>query len=260
MKWIDAWAGAGIFLVVLTANADEQFAELKCGDNLYKNVTITTVTATDIYFTYSGGIGNAKLKNLSPELQKHFHFDALKAGTEEKAQAEATAQYRQNAIAEAANRDEKLPPPYYDSGDLVVPKIFARSFRGEKPPPIVIDRWVTLPPQKPEGKFLMLLFWATTGVQNRRVVPLINDFAAKFKDRMMVIGLSNEPDDVMRTNMPPVNFSVGTDMQGRSLQAFEVTGIPHVVLIDPTGIVRFEGPPIYLTEKDLKHFLDTYGP
>jgi hypothetical protein len=106
----------------------------------------------------------------------------------------------------------------------------------------------------------MLLFWATSGVHNLRVVPLINDFAAKFKDRMMVIALSNEPDDVMRTNMPPVNFSVGTDMQGRSLQAFEVTGIPHVVLIDPKGIVRFEGPPIYLTEKDLKHFLDTYAP
>ena len=35
-------------------------------------------------------------------------------------------------------------------------------------------------------------------------------------------------DNQMRTNMPPVNFSVGTDMQGRSLQSFEVTGIPHL--------------------------------
>ena len=260
MKWMNACAGAGIFLAVLAANADEKFAVLKCGDNVYSNVTVTTVTATDIYFTYAGGIGNAKLKNLSPELQKHFHFDADKAGAREKEQAAATVQYKQNAIQEAADRDQKLPAPYYDSGDLVVPKIFARSFRGEHPPPIVIDRWVTLAPPKPDGKFLMLLFFATSGEQNRGMIPRINDFAAKFKDRMVVIGLSNESEDVMRTNLPPVNFSVGTDMQARSLQSFEVTGIPHLVLMDPTGIVRFEGPPIYLEEKDLKHFLDTYGP
>ncbi len=260
MKWINACAGAGIFLVVLAANADEKFAVLKCGDNVYSNVTVTTVTATDIYFSYPGGMGNAKLKNLSPELQKHFHFDAAKAGTEEKERAEATAQYKQNAIQEAADSQGKLPAPYYDNGDLVVPKIFAHSFRGERPPPILIDRWVTLPPPRPDGKFVMLLFFATSGEQNRSVIPRLNDFAAKFKDRMTVIGLSNEPEDQMRTNMPPVNFSVGTDMQGRSLQSFEVTGIPHLVLLDPTGIVRFEGPPVYLGEKDLKHLLDTYGP
>jgi hypothetical protein len=58
---------------------------------------------------------------------------------------------------------------------------------------------------------------------------------------------------------PQVNFFVGTDTQSRSLQAFEVTMIPHAILLDPAGIVRFEGPPVYLQEKDVQHLLDTYG-
>jgi hypothetical protein len=47
------------------AQADEKLSELKVGINTYSNVT---VTPTDIYFTHAGGMGNAKLKQLSPEL------------------------------------------------------------------------------------------------------------------------------------------------------------------------------------------------
>ena len=60
--------------------ADEQFPVLKVGgDEVYSNVTVTSVSATDIYFTHANGIGNAKIKNLDPALQQHFHFDPAKA-------------------------------------------------------------------------------------------------------------------------------------------------------------------------------------
>ena len=55
---------------------------MKSGDNVYSNLTITSVTATDIYFTHSGGIGNAKLKNLEPEMQK-LSDAQLRAKTDE---------------------------------------------------------------------------------------------------------------------------------------------------------------------------------
>ncbi len=63
----------------LSARADEKLPVLRVGTEVYSNVTITAVTASDIYFTYNQGVANAKLKNLEPALQKHFGFDAARA-------------------------------------------------------------------------------------------------------------------------------------------------------------------------------------
>jgi hypothetical protein len=38
-------------------------------------VIITAVSPTDVFFNYDRGMGNAKLKDLPPGLQKHFHYD-----------------------------------------------------------------------------------------------------------------------------------------------------------------------------------------
>jgi hypothetical protein len=259
MKWIETGLCAGIFLSLLAAKADEKLPVLKSGDNIYSNVTVTSVTATDIYFTHSGGIGNAKLKNLAPDLQKHFHFNAAKAGEAEKSQAEATAQFKQNILTQKSP-DRRLPSATYDNGDVVVPEIFAHSFRGERPPPVYIDEWVTSPPQNPQGKFVLIVFFITGAEQCRNAIPHIDELAGRFRDRLTVIGLSNEPKaEILKMKSPQVNFFVGTDTQSRSLQAFEVTMIPHAILLDPAGIVRFEGPPVYLQEKDVQHLLDTYA-
>lgn len=60
------------------AGADEQLSVLKVGNDIYSNVTVTSVTVSDIYFTHTRGIGSAKLKNLDPALREHFHYDAAK--------------------------------------------------------------------------------------------------------------------------------------------------------------------------------------
>lgn len=78
---------------VLSAGADDTFPTLQVAGVTYRNVTVTAVTATDIYFTYDGGMGNAKLENLSPDLQQHFHYDPTRATAAEKHQARANAQY-----------------------------------------------------------------------------------------------------------------------------------------------------------------------
>lgn len=82
------------FAFVSTAGADETFDVLPVGSVTYTNVTVTEVTATDIYFTYAGGMGNAKLKNLSPALQQHFHYNQANAVVMENKQAKANIQYR----------------------------------------------------------------------------------------------------------------------------------------------------------------------
>jgi len=72
--------------VAAAVNArDEHLDTLNVGNDVYKNVTITRVSTTDIYFTHSKGMANVKLKNLTPEMQKHFGFDDAKAKAIEQA-------------------------------------------------------------------------------------------------------------------------------------------------------------------------------
>jgi protein disulfide-isomerase len=85
---------------VLVARADEQLPTLAAGGQTYTNVTITRVSATDIYFFYKGGVGNAKIKYLSPELRKHFNFDPDKAKAAELKQADNQAKYQQAAAGQ----------------------------------------------------------------------------------------------------------------------------------------------------------------
>ena len=61
--------GLVMALAPFLARADEQLPLLQVGSQTYTNVTVTEVTATDIFFTFRGGMSNAKLKSLSPEWQ-----------------------------------------------------------------------------------------------------------------------------------------------------------------------------------------------
>jgi len=82
------------------ARGDEKLPALTVGSETYSNVTVTTVTATDIYFSHSRGLGNAKLKSLDADLQKRFHFDPVKATAKEQEQFQSHALYNK-AVREA---------------------------------------------------------------------------------------------------------------------------------------------------------------
>src|SRR5208282_4994258 len=66
------------------AIADETLPVVKAGSEVYSNVTILGVSATDIYFTSNRGLANAKSKDLEPALQKHFNFKPTNAAAIEK--------------------------------------------------------------------------------------------------------------------------------------------------------------------------------
>ena len=91
-KQAAAKAGMNLRFTIITAigllgavsvRADEKLPVLQAGTDTYSNVTVLTVSATDVYFTYNNGKGmaNAKLKTLSPDLQKHFHYNPARAST-----------------------------------------------------------------------------------------------------------------------------------------------------------------------------------
>lgn len=58
---------------------------------------------------------------------------------------------------------------------------------------------------------------------------------------------------------PKIDYTIVSDTQARTSKAVEVAGIPHAMLIDPRGIVRFEGMPHYLEEKSLEKLMAKFS-
>jgi thiol-disulfide isomerase/thioredoxin len=235
------------------------------GSETYRNVTVTSVTATHIYFSHSLGMGIAKLKDLEPDMQKHFQFDPAKAEAAQKQQAQDNALYRQDLEQKAAAqrrtpaaRPEAQAAPGA-SGEVPPHPIYAKSFLNQRAPTLLLEKWLTPEPDA-TGKFVLVDFWATWCGPCRASIPHLNTLSGRFKDRLVVIGLSDEPEQVVRKMTDPaIEYSVAIDTEGRTSKAIQVQGIPHAMLIDPKGIVRFEGLPQYLNEQNLAALLDRYG-
>jgi len=59
---------------------------------------------------------------------------------------------------------------------------------------------------------------------------------------------------------PKTEYAVACDPLHRSLTEVGVRSIPYSLLVDPHGIVRFEGHPGYLDQADLNPVFAAYGP
>src|SRR2546427_6173203 len=90
---------------------DERLATLRVGTEVYSNVTVTSVSVTDIFFTHSRGVGNAKLKNLDPAVQKMFHFDPAKSDAQQADQAKANALFNHSPPPKRPPAPEPEPEP-----------------------------------------------------------------------------------------------------------------------------------------------------
>ena len=246
-------------LVTLVAGADETLPLLTIKGQTYSNVTVTAVSATDIFFSHAGGMGNAKLKDLDPKLQAHFHYDAAKSERAEKAQATNNVLFQQYVLT---NR----PPPMQknaqaavaDGEDFVNPKLNARSVVGQSPPLFAVEKWLTPKPDA-TGKFVMIVFWATSSDACRQAIPHLNAIFEKYHNRLVIIGITAEPEATVR-NMtdPQIEFASGIDTQAHMATALEITAVPHCILVDRHAIVRYEGSPDYLDSARLEHFLTKY--
>lgn len=258
--------GIGFLVFASTVWADDSFRFLKVKDQTYTNVTVTTVTPTDIYFTHAQGLASAKLKDLDPELQKHFHFDRAKSARIERADMQATANFQAKlaqekpASAPKAADDSPHAGFYMDAPDPVDGNLHGRSIRGQSAPALDVEKWLSGQPPDTAGKFVLIDLWATWCGPCRRSIPELNEFQRVFSDRLVVIGVTEEAElDVRQMKSPVIEYAVAVDMQGRMNHELEVTAIPYCILVDPKGVVRYEGNPLYLNQVKLGNLLSKYS-
>jgi thiol-disulfide isomerase/thioredoxin len=132
---------------------------------------------------------------------------------------------------------------------------------GDKAPKINITDYLHNTPKdkKLENKFIVLEFWATWCAPCLSAVPHLNDLQDKFKDRdeLMFLSLTYEKPEKTKRTLEKVKFNtiVVSDQTKQTETSFNVKGIPHTVLIDNKGIIKWIGTPMELTASLIDNLL-----
>jgi cytochrome c biogenesis protein CcmG, thiol:disulfide interchange protein DsbE len=130
-------------------------------------------------------------------------------------------------------------------------QLWAKSYLDQPAPKLQVAKWLTAVPDT-KGKFVLLDFWATWCPPCREAISELNAIKQQFGDRVVVIGLSDEDEATIenfqayaKARNPDlvINYAIAIDPQKRTKNEVQVTGIPHLMLIDPAGVVRWEGFP-----------------
>ena len=100
-------------------------------------------------------------------------------------------------------------------------KMWAQSFLGQKAPTIEVEGWIQEPVNM-EGKYVLVDIWATWCGPCRRVIPEMNEWQEKFKDKLVVIGISSETrEKVEAYAIKHIKYPNGYDTKSRVKSALK---------------------------------------
>ncbi|MBK1880410.1 TlpA family protein disulfide reductase [Pelagicoccus mobilis] len=131
----------------------------------------------------------------------------------------------------------------------------ADKFVGKPGPEFHVEEWVSSQADT-DGKYILIDFWATWCGPCVRGIPHMNELHSQFKDKVAIVAVSRESRDKVEAMKNPVmDYYSAIDSQGRMGRFFEIRSIPHVVLMDPDGIVLWKGHPGGLSKSKLKSLI-----
>lgn len=226
---------------VMAAKADEHFDVLQAGSEVYSNVTVTSVSATDVYFTFDGGMANVKIKKLSPDLQGHFSYDPKRAKEAELKQADNQARYHDQLMHQSAVRPPDSPPEQPAAVANASEPVWRNDLSG------------ALQQARSENKLVLLDFtgsdWCRWCIKFDHDVLSTEQFSAYAGQRLELVKLDFPRHTPQNDDLKRVNAALATQ--------FGVDGYPTYVLLDADGRelgrqvgYREGGPDAFISELD----------
>jgi thiol-disulfide isomerase/thioredoxin len=247
--------------VAVCTCADDRLTTLQVGGTTYTNVNVLSHDATEIYFRHDGGLGNAPLRALMPELQQQFNFDPLIAKAVEK-QRESNrtnyypvAAFRNAALRASAERERSVFTERTNNLTTLADACSDRSLLGKPAPPLVIENLTgeKMPATKAaakaateaEVKFTLIFFYKSTSEPCRRAARDLNKLAKLYPAQLRLLGVTAdaEADDTLA-----LDFAHGRDPRELNAQTLGFTSLPSVLLMDAKNIVRYVGHPAALND------------
>jgi len=119
---------------------------------------------------------------------------------------------------------------------------------GRKAPEIDAQYWLNSPPLSLaalRGRIVIVEFWATSCSPCRKAIPHLIEMHEKSRGKgVVIISLTRESRSKVEPFARQMGMTYAVGGGSRSGGPYGVRGIPHAFIVDPSGIIAWEGHPM----------------